>query len=93
MVTPIKIKATVSDGVLNVNLTNDEKKVKRIESIIVKDNGYTIDLWHPIYGLMNSYKLRSATEQIDTKGLPMGVYIIVLKENGTIIANTKVLIK
>ena len=85
------MRALVTDGFLQLDIW-DENEVEQ-KSHQWGSNIYSIDLWHPVYGLMNSYKLQSATEQIDTKGLPMGVYIIVLKENGTIIANTKVLIK
>ena len=85
------MRALVTDGFLQLDIW-DENEVEQ-KSHQWGSNIYSIDLWHPVYGLMNSYKLQSATEQIDTKGLPFGVYIIVLKENGTIIANTKVLIR
>ena len=88
---PDSVLALVTDGFLQLDIW-DENEVEQ-KSHQWGSNIYSIDLWHPVYGLMNSYKLQSATEQIDTKGLPFGVYIIVLKENGTIIANTKVLIK
>ena len=49
-----------------------------------------LELWHNIYGCMRTQHVRSSHEQIDITGLPQGVYVLILKENGNIIAETKV---
>lgn len=54
---------------------------------------YSLELWSPIYGLMRTKVVQSATEQMDISGLPQGVYILLLKANGTPVAETKVLIQ
>lgn len=54
---------------------------------------YSLELWSPIYGLMRTKVVQSTTEQMDISGLPQGVYILLLKANGTPIAETKVLIQ
>ncbi|MBQ1874815.1 MAG: T9SS type A sorting domain-containing protein [Paludibacteraceae bacterium] len=44
-----------------------------------------------MYGRMRTQEVQSMNEQISTIGLPQGVYVILLKENGSTIAQTKVI--
>ena len=70
-------------------------------NIVVGDNqiatdnsaNYTIELWNSIYGLMRTKVAQSATEQMSTTDLPQGVYVVLLKENGNVFAETKVMIQ
>ena len=71
-----------------------EDPLLQLQQRITDNNAtYTYELWHTIYGRMRTQTAHSASEQIDTTGLPQGVYILLLKENGTTIAQTKVLVK
>ena len=54
---------------------------------------YTYELWHSIYGLLRTQNIQSADEQIDTSGLPQGLYIILTKEKGQPIKQTKIMIQ
>ena len=38
-------------------------------------NNYTLELWHSLYGLLRIQQTQSINEQIDTNGLPQGIYI------------------
>ncbi|MCR5049552.1 MAG: hypothetical protein K6A36_00545 [Paludibacteraceae bacterium] len=42
---------------------------------------------------MATQPANSSNEQINTSGMPQGVYAITLKENGEIVAETKVMLK
>lgn len=57
------------------------------------NNSYTFELWHSAYGLLRTQNIQSADEQIDTSGLPQGLYIIITKENGQPIKQTKIMIQ
>lgn len=58
----------------------------------VENHSYTLELWHSIYGLLRTQPAQSAEDSIDTSGLSQGLYIIILKENGQPIKQTKLLI-
>lgn len=58
----------------------------------IDNTSYTLELWHSIYGLLRTQPAQSAEDQIDTSGLSQGLYIIILKENGQPIKQTKLLI-
>ena len=91
VVTKLNMKAIIIDGVVNVNIVNENDDILMPSS--AESREYIMDLWHPIYGLVTSRKVWNNKEQINANGLPFGVYIILLKENGTIVAETKVLIR
>ncbi len=53
---------------------------------------YTLELWSPVYGRMRVKNVQNADEQIDTTGLPQGIYILLLKDkNGEIVEQTKIM--
>lgn len=56
-------------------------------------NNYTLELWHSLYGLLRIQQTQSINEQIDTNGLPQGVYIVIFKQNGNPAFKTKMLIQ
>ena len=56
-------------------------------------NAYSLELWHSIYGRMWTQTVHNFNEQIPVANLLQGVYVLVLKENKNIIAQTKVLVK
>lgn len=53
----------------------------------------TIEVWNAMRGRVLTQRAAGDTEQIDVRNLPKGVYIIVLKEGESIVAETKVLIQ
>ena len=55
---------------------------------------YTLELWSPVYGRMRVKNVQNADEQIDTTGLPQGIYILLLKDkNGEIVEQKKIMIQ
>ena len=66
----------------------------RLQQRITDNNAtYTYELWHTIYGRMRVQEVQNANEQINTTGLPQGVYIVLLKDQkGEIVSQTKVII-
>ena len=58
-----------------------------------RENSYTYELWHTMYGLMKIQEIQNANEQVSTTGLPQGVYVVLLKENGTTSAQKKIMVK
>lgn len=95
-----------STGVYTITVTNKQKEcgdestskefnVLRpfLQSPNMNNGIYTYELWHSIYGLLRTQNIQSADEQIDTSGLPQGLYIIITKENGQPIKQTKIMIQ
>ena len=78
------------DGELHVSVIEGIENQQRTAARLNAKNSYTIELWHSIYGLMKSQAVLSTDISIDTTGLPQGVYVLSLKENGEVIAQTKV---
>ena len=80
---------------LACNVNGNTLNVVVGDNQIATDNSanYTLELWNSIYGLMRTKVAQSATEQMSTTGLPQGVYVILLKENGNVIAETKVIVQ
>ena len=70
----------------------DEKAQRKIQKLRL-ENTYTLELWSPNYGLIRTKDAISTIEQFATTQLPKGVYILLLKEKGETIAETKVLLK
>lgn len=85
--------AAYNDGsVIRVTIYEDQAS-QLILASLEENSEYTLELWHSIYGLMRTKVAESATEQMSTTGLPQGVYVLLLKENGNVIAETKVMIQ
>ena len=71
----------------------DEESVQHLRQRIADNNATnTYELWHTIYGRMRVQEAYSANEQIDTTGLPQGIYVLIVKQNGTPITQTKIII-
>ncbi len=75
--------------ILDVTISEDERG-KTSQQTSEEMSPRTLELWHNIYGSMGTQQVRSNHEQIDITGLPHGVYVLLLKENGEVIAQTKV---
>ena len=95
-----------SNGVYTITVTNRQKECGKestsmefnvirqfLQSPNMNNGTYTYELWHSIYGLLRTQNIQSADEQIDTSGLPQGLYIIITKENGQPIKQTKIMIQ
>lgn len=83
----------VNNGQLFINISDDNESQQR--SSLYQDNEGigVLELWHNIYGLMQTKQVQSTNEQMNISSLPQGVYILLLKENGIVIAETKVQIQ
>lgn len=76
------------DQLNNLNVDN-ETDLQLMEGI----KAYTLELWHSMYGLMRTQEIQNTNEPIETFGLPQGWYIIITKENGQPIKQTKIMIQ
>lgn len=92
VVRKLLLKATDTGDYLDVAISDTETESSLYHIEFNANSLYTLELWHPMYGLMRTKPAYNANEQIDINGLPQGVYILLLKENNHIIAQTKVII-
>ncbi len=89
------LTVTISDGTNSYSVT---KRIKKLVSSFPflspgSDTTYTLEFWHTIYGLMRTQETQSAEEQIDTTGLPQGVYVILKKTlNGKVVEQKKIMV-
>lgn len=67
-------------------------QIKNFDSLLTTGQSSTLELWHPIYGRMRTQRANNTMEQINILGLPKGVYILLLRQNGNPIAQTKVMV-
>jgi subtilisin family serine protease len=86
---PFFMSAHTDGDMLYVSIAEDEDREDSRQTN-VDAAPQMLELWHNIYGCMRTQHVRSSHEQIDITGLPQGVYVLILKENGNIIAETKV---
>lgn len=84
------LNAYTDNGTLQVEINEQDEETRSGESSLNKANTYSLELWHNIYGCMRSQTVQSMQVQMDINGLPQGVYVLLLKENGNVIADTKV---
>ena len=84
------LNAYTDNGTLQVDINKQDEETRSVESSLNKANTYSLELWHNIYGCMRSQTVQSMQVQMDISGLPQGVYVLLLKENGNVIADTKV---
>ena len=84
---------------LNTSLNNDQLNITLVEEgedsqirgfSNEQNNNYTLELWHAIYGRVHTQTMQSNSVQIGTNNLPQGTYVVVLKDNGEVVAQTKV---
>lgn len=95
-----------SMGTYTISVTNTEKECGKKSTtmefrvlrtlhfpLTEKNDTYTLELWHTIYGLMRTQETQSADEKIDTNDLPQGVYVILKRaSNGEIVSQEKVFV-
>lgn len=95
VVTPRKfnLKGNIEGQQLNVSICEDREDAQSMMAQLDEDSNYTLELWHSIYGAMRVQTVYNANEQMSISGLQQGVYVLSLKENGIIIAQTKVQIE
>lgn len=84
------LNAYVEGEILNISITEENDNRQQVLAQLNDDSSYTLELWHSIYGCMRAQVVSGATEQMSVTGLPSGIYVLLLKENGNIIAETKI---
>ena len=92
----ISLKATEIGSQLNVSImeeTEGEAMQTQEQAELNENSEYSLELWNAMLGRMKTQPAESANEQINTSGMPQGVYSVSLKENGEIVAQTKVMLK
>ena len=82
----------INDNVLDITIVEEDGERQPTLASLNANSTYKLELWHSIYGKMQEQQARSANEAMNIAGLPSGTYALVLKENGDIIAQTKVFI-
>ena len=85
----IHLNTQKTENELNVIITEGNDNGYNVPAYLNEKSNYTLELWHSIYGRMRIIHVLNASEQIDTSGLPSGVYVLLLKENGCVISQTK----
>ena len=82
----------VDNELLNIFIVEENEESQYVPAQLNTEKRYTLELWHNIYGLC-TIPVLSATTQMNIAGLPSGVCVLLLKENGEVVAQTKVLIQ
>lgn len=75
---------------LNVYITEDSEESSHELLQLDENSNYTLELWHNIYGRMCEQTVHTPNIQMSTSELSQGIYVLILKENGNIVAETKV---
>lgn len=88
--TLLMLCATPNGSLLNISVFQENEEHQRIPAELKEGCIYTLELSHNIYGVMRTKSAFYVNEQMDTNGLPSGTYVLSLKENGYIVALTKV---
>lgn len=78
---------------LSVTISEENEERQYYPAQLDEDGEYTLELWHSLYGSMRTQRALSANEQMNISGFPQGVYVLLLKTNGTVVAETKVQIQ
>ena len=84
------LNATLNNGQLYIAIVTEGEDTQIRDISNVKENNYTLELWHVIYGRMYTETMQSNSAQINTQDFPQGTYVVVLKDNGDVVAQTKV---
>ena len=82
----------INDNVLDITIVEEGGERQPTLASLYANSTDKLELWHPIYGKMREIQAQRANETMNIAGLPSGTYALVLKENGDIIAQTKVFI-
>ena len=85
---PFALRSNMENNYLNISIQDSGNDILKN-----RENSYTYELWHTMYGLMKIQEIQNANEQVSTTGLPQGVYVVLLKENGTTSAQKKIMVK
>ena len=89
----ILLNGNVDGQQLDITIMEDSEDSQRLMAQLDEDSNYSLELWHSIYGAMRIQTADNAHEQMNISGLPQGIYVLSLKENGIIIAQTKIQIE
>jgi hypothetical protein len=82
------------DGeLLLISISEETGEQQRSPAHLDEDSEYTLELWHSLSGSIRTQRAFGTNEQMSIRGIPQGVYVLLLKANGNIVANTKVLIQ
>ena len=95
-----------SNGVYTITVTNRQKECGKestsmefnvirqfLQSPNMNNGTYTIEIWHPIYGLIRSQETHGIDSPADIEGLTSGAYIIIYKDySGEVVSQTKIMI-
>lgn len=87
----LSLVATNDGNVLNVSIVENNGEQRSLIQLHEKSS-YILEIWHSIEGCVYTQAMLSNNEQINISGFSQGTYILLLKENGNIIAQTKVII-
>lgn len=95
-----------SNGVYTITVTNRQKECGKestsmefnvirqfLQSPNMNNGTYTIEIWHPIYGLIRSQETHGIDSPADIEGLTSGAYIIIYKDySGEVVSQTKIMV-
>ena len=95
-ISPSNMKVGLSASIEGNQLVitcSEESDSPNVQSGLREDNSNsTLELWHSIYGCVRTKVATSTIEYMDISNLPPGVYVLLQKEGGIIIAEKKVII-
>ncbi|MBR6018566.1 MAG: S8 family serine peptidase [Paludibacteraceae bacterium] len=80
----------VDGGQLVVSIYDESDDQEHLPAQLEENCEYTLEIEHSIYGRMAIRPINNAIERLNISALPQGIYILSLKANGCIIAQTKV---
>ena len=83
---------TISKNIRQGNPSINTFNTTMLEENISHNHNYTLELWHSIYGLMQTQTIENIDAPIDMTRLSQGAYIVILKKNGTPIKRSKIMI-
>lgn len=89
--TSMLLSVSVDNNQMNISILQGADDFQNRSAARLNENSsYTLELNHSIYGNMRVQPVYSTTEQVPISGLPSGVYVLSLRENGNIVAQTKI---
>ncbi len=80
-----QLTGSADEQILNLQL-------HEADELLRSEQACTLELWHSIYGRMRTQVVHNSNEQMIIDGLPKGVYVVVLRQSGRPITQTKVII-
>lgn len=80
-----QLTGSADEQILNLQL-------HEADELLRSEQACTLELWHSIYGRMRTQVAHNSNEQMIIDGLPKGVYVVVLRQSGRPITQTKVII-